>query len=320
MSHTTLDASSRIIHEEAERMGIQCTLFQDKNLVLMEKNGKQWYTRGSRTSLQSSVGKTIADNKFLTKQILNHYQLPTAKGILIKKPADLAEPQQLQFPIVMKPVDEKHGKGVLVNVKTLEEATEIFNQNPRTLLCEEMLSGTEYRIVCVDFKFVAAAFRKPAHVVGDNTHSIQELIDEKNQHPWRGKGHVNNLSLIEVDDVVKNILKDQGLTLETIPIEGQEVILRKTANLSTGGEAWDVTDQVSEENRALFEKIAKVCDLNVIGIDMMCQSLEAPIVKQQQAGIIEVNASPGLRMHHFPLQGKPRNIAKIILEMVLAKI
>jgi len=119
---------------------------------------------------------------------------------------------------------------------------------------------------------------------------------------------------------VLTYLKEQAYGLDSIPAEGIEVYLRKTANLSSGGEAWDVTDEVCQENRNLFEKIAKVCDLNTLGIDMMCQTLKSPIEFQENAGVIEINGSPGLRMHHYPLQGKPRNIAAIILDMVEKKL
>jgi cyanophycin synthetase len=219
----------------------------------------------------------------------------------------------------MKPQKGTHGEGVVVGIKTTEEAHQYFSKLNQPALFEEMLQGIEFRIVCINFKFIAAAFRKPAHVIGDGQHTITELIAEKNKHPWRGKGHTNNLSLIEVDELVENVLKEQELNVESVPAEGREVILRKTANLSTGGEAWDVTDQVCQENRELFEKIATVCDLNVIGIDMMCQNLSTPIAQQAHAGVIEVNSSPGLRMHHYPIQGTPKNMAGLILDMVIAQ-
>jgi cyanophycin synthetase len=185
------------------------------------------------------------------------------------------------------------------------------------MLFEEMLRGTEYRVVCIDYTLQAVAFRKPAHVIGDGTHTIQQLIDEKNRHPWRGEGHENNLTKIIVDETVHNVLAEQQLTLDAVPTQDREVLLRKTANLSTGGEAWDVTDQVCAENKFLFEKIARVCDLSIVGIDVMCESLSTPIEQQSHAGVIEVNASPGLRMHHYPIQGKARNVAQTILESTL---
>ncbi len=312
----TLNASSRIMHESALKQGIKCTLFDDNETIFMEKDEKQWYTRGSRTSLQSSVGKTIADYKPLTKKILTHFSLPTARGCVVKTETELDQLKTLTFPLVMKPVDERHGKGVIVGIKTMEEAQRHFSAQKGIVLFEEMLSGTEYRIVCVGYQFVAAAFRKPAHVIGDGVHTVQQLITEKNKHPWRGEGHQNNLSLITVDELVTEYLNEQGSALDAVPLQGTEVHLRKTANLSTGGEAWDVTDTVCPENAAVFEQIARVCDLNVIGIDIMCTSLTTPITMQKNAGVIEVNASPGLRMHHYPLQGSPRNVAGSILKYV----
>jgi cyanophycin synthetase len=318
MSTPQLNASSRIMYEEAQKMGISCTTFGDKETILMEKDGKQWYTRGSRTSLQSSVGKSIADYKPLTKQILQHFKLPTSNSVLVRSAEDFSQVEQLHFPLVMKPVDERHGTGVKTGVQSIEEVKNNVKNFP--VLIEEMLEGTEYRILCVDFTFVAAAFRKPAHVVGDGRHTIAELIEEKNQHPWRSKGHQNNLTTIEVDEEVTTYLKEQGFDLTSVPAQDQEVLLRHTANLSTGGEAWDVSAEVSEENKKLFEEIARVCDLNVIGIDVMCQSLSTPISTQPKAGIIEVNASPGLRMHHYPMKGEPKNIAHLILQSTLQKM
>lgn len=312
-----LNASSRIMYTEAENMGIKCTTFDDSETILMEKDDKHWYVRGSRTSLQSSVGKTIADYKPLTKNVLLHFNLPTARGMVVKSESEIPLLNQLKFPLVMKPVDERHGKGVVVGIASSEEAQKRFTEQTGRVLFEEMLQGIEYRIICVNYQFVAAAFRKPAYVVGDGTTPISELITEKNKHPWRSSGHSNNLSLIEIDDMVIQYLAEQHLTPASVPKNGQEVLLRKTANLSTGGEAWDVTDTVCAENKALFERIARVCDLNVIGIDIMCASLEKSLLQQEKAGVIEVNASPGLRMHHFPMQGTPRNVAATILHFVL---
>jgi cyanophycin synthetase len=315
-----MNASSRIMYETALRMGIECFVFEDGETILMKKDGKSWYTRGSRTSLQSSVGKSIADKKHLTKSVLHYFKLPTAKSVLIENEADLEKISTLSFPVVMKPLEERHGVGVMVGLRNIEELKKSYtSQDYTSVLAEETLTGTEYRIVCIDFKFAAAAFRKPAHVLGDGEHTIEELVTEKNKHPWRGKGHEHNLTLIEIDDTVIKNLAEQELTPQSIPAKNQEVVLRKTANLSTGGEAWDVTDEVCPENRELFERIAKACDLNVIGIDMMCQDLSTPIEGQNKAGVIEVNASPGLRMHHYPIQGSPQPLAEKILQSVLER-
>lgn len=311
-----LDMSAKLLFEEAQKRNISCTTFGDSQTILMEKNGVQWYTIGSRTSLQSSVGRTIANKKNLTKQILLHFKIPTAKFVQIKKEAELTNLSKLAFPIVMKPVAGAHGDNVVIGINSQEEATSIFSSYNQPVLFEEQLQGTEYRIVCIDYKFAAAAFRKPAHVTGDGINTIQDLINVKNQHPLRGNGHTSPLTKIIINDQVMNTLNEKDYSLEFVPEKGQDVYLRKTANLSTGGEAFDVTNSVSQENRQLFEKIAKACDLNTIGIDVMCESLDQPITEQEKAGIIEVNGSPGLRMHQYPVAGNPINLAAVIMDML----
>ncbi len=305
---------------EAEARGIKCTPFPDQETILMEQGNRSWYVRGSRTSLQSSVGKTIADYKPLTKIILNHFNIPTAKSVLIESEDNFDQLNNLKFPVVVKPTSERHGVGVLVGLKDALEVANLFNKSKKPMLVEEMLQGKEYRVVCIDYKLVAVAFRKSAHVIGDGRHTISELVIEKNKHPWRGSGHTNNLSLITVDDSVTSLLSESGYSVDSIPEENTELQLRKTANLSTGGEAWDVSSEVCPENKELFEKIAKVCDLNTVGIDVMCRSLGSPIITQPDAGVIEINASPGLRMHHFPIKGQAVNVAAKILDMVQEKL
>jgi len=308
--------SSAIMMEEAAKRGIDCHIFDDRKTVLMKKNAKSWFTRGARTSLQSSIGKTIADKKHLTKKILSYYNLPTANYVQVDKVETIEDIQQLNFPVVMKPLDGNAGKGVIVGIKTFDEAKLLFIDAAKPQLFEEILTGTEYRIVCVNFQFVAAAFRKAAYVTGDGSSTVQQLIDQKNSHPWRGDGHESPLTKIKIDQLVTNYLAEQNSGLDAVPAKNVEVQLRKTVNLSTGGEPWDVTDFVCDENKRLFEQIAKVCDLNVIGIDMMCDSLQQPISNQHTAGVIEVNAAPGLRMHHYPLKGAARNVAAKIIDMV----
>lgn len=312
----TLDMSAKLLYEEAQKRDITCTTFGDSQTILMEKNGKKWYTIGSRTSLQSSVGRTIANQKNLTKKILEHFGIPTAKFIQVKNESELEQLSKLSFPVVMKPIAGAHGNNVVVGINSWEEAKKTFLSYNKPVLFEEQLAGTEYRIVCIDYTFVAAAYRKPAHVTGDGTNTIQALIDKKNQHPLRGNGHTSPLTKITVDEQVSTYLAEQNYSLDSIPEQNQDVFLRKTANLSTGGEAYDVTESVSQENRELFEQIAQACDLNTIGIDVMCSSLSQPITEQQSAGVIEVNGSPGLRMHQYPIEGTPLNIAKSILDMV----
>lgn len=312
-----LDASAQLLFAEAVSRGISCKAFPGSQVIEMIYQGKHWYTSGSRTSFQSAIGQTIADNKAITKIFLNEAKAPTAKSVTLRSSADLKLVDQLHWPVVLKPTRGAHGLGVKVGLANLTEVSNKLAQARFPVLVEETLTGTEYRIVCIDFKFAAAAYRKAAHVVGDGKHTIFELIAIKNQHPWREVGHHGKLTRIAIDDATQALLDQQNLSLETIVPQDQEVKLKLTANLSTGGEAWDVTSEVGPENKLLFEKIAKISDLNVIGIDVMCQNLSTPIKSQPKAGIIEINKSPGLRMHHFPVKGQSQNLAKLIIDLAL---
>ncbi len=320
-----LTETTSLLYEEAIKRGIEVTMVGPLTLS-MHKQGVGWYVHGSRTSLQSSIGYMIAKKKHIAKAILANKDIPTAKHVLIKTAQDLDKLTHLAFPIVVKPTHGKGGRDVMVGVPSREEAAQIYQQfEPRIdeeegifLLAEEMLSGQEYRILCVDYTFVAAAYRKPAHIIGDGYSSIQELVEASNAQ--RGPGQANPLTNLMVDRRAHQVLRAQGYTMTSVPAKGLEVRLQQIANLSTGGEPWNVTDQVCKENIALFEHIAHVCDLNTIGIDVMCTSLSTPIRKQPQAGVIEINASPGLRTHHFPVHGEPINVAGKILDMVLTRL
>jgi len=312
-----LDASSQLLYAAAIERGITCETFPETQVIKMSYQGKSWYTAGSRTSFQSAIGQTIADNKALTKVFLKTAQAPTAESVLVTDENQLMELKKLHFPLVMKPQRGAHGVGVIVGLADFAAARTAFLNQTNPVIFEELLQGTEFRIVCINFKFAAAALRQPAQVTGDGQHTIAELIELKNQHPWRAEGHRGKLSLIKIDEILIQNLAQQQLVLTSRPAEKQVVILRQTANLSTGGEAWDLTDQVSPVNQRLFETIAQTCDLNVIGIDVMCQNLTDPIAHQPKAGIIEINKSPGLRMHHFPVQGRTHDLAGQIIDFAI---
>ncbi|MDH3598403.1 MAG: hypothetical protein OEU26_02050 [Candidatus Tectomicrobia bacterium] len=322
-----LTVDARLLYHEATARGVHVTILGN-HTFLMRKQGVQWYVHGSRTSLQSSIGYTVSKKKHVTKAILAQEHVPTANWVTIKTADDLDQLTRLTFPLVVKPSNGKGGRHVVVGVSTPEEVARLYERfEPKIdkeegifLLAEEMLCGHEYRILCVDYTFVGATYRKPAHVVGDGYSSIQALVEAKNAHPWRGAGHAQPLTRLSIDDTVQAVLHAQGYTVTTVPAEGVEVYLRRTANLSMGGEPWNVTHQMCAENIALCEHIARVCDLNTIGIDLMCSSLSLPIQQQPRAGVIEINSAPALRMHHFPVHGDSINAAGKILDMVLTHL
>jgi cyanophycin synthetase len=324
---SSLDITTRLVVEKALKRGYKPTFFEgDKRLVFLEINNSSVYIYGSRSSFQSSVGVNISKSKFLTKQVLIKNDIPTAKAVYVKNETDLKKINSLSFPLVMKPNCGSQGKGVVIGIDNFEEAKSYFLKNEKTdynhegVIFEELLIGEDYRILCIDGKFVAASSRKAAFVVGDGDHSIAELIDLKNQHPWRGENNQSPLSKIKIDELLLKYLEGQKLTLESVPKLKQEVLLRKTSNVSTGGEPRAVTNLVCKENIELFEKVSKVCDLAVVGIDVMCADLSKSILEQEGSGIVEVNSTPSLRMHHYPLQGEPVDAASLILDMIEKKL
>lgn len=314
-----LSISARLLYEEATARNIDCTII-DKHTLLMNNGNHSWYTRGSRTSFQSSIGKSIADKKDLTKLFLSNNSIPTAKFVSYSNKSQFENISQLHFPIVIKPSFGNQGKNVYVGIQNKSEAYSYYSSfhvdDEFPGIAEEMLEGKEYRILCINFKFIAAAYRQPAYIIGDGKKTIQELIDEKNSHPWRGADHYSPLSLITINSITLKILEKLNLTLKSILPLNFRIELKKTSNLSQGGEAINISNQVCKENIILFENIAKICDLNTIGIDVMCSDINKPITQQQKAGIIEINCSPGLRMHHYPIVGEPVNAAGKILDMV----
>lgn len=320
-----LTATVGLIYDEAIQRGVDVTIC-DRLTLLMRKWDVQWLVHGSSTSLQSAIGYMIAKKKHLTKAILVDRKVPTADYVLLRTVQDLDKLDCIDFPIVMKPTHGKSGNHVVVGVASRDAATRIYNQfAPRIdleegifLLAEELLSGHEYRILCVGFTFIAAAYRYPAHVTGDGRSSIQDLVNAKNAQ--RGSDSLQPLNKLTIDCSVHDFLQAHGWTVSSVPALGEEVRLRQIANLSTGGEPWNVTSQVCDDNIALFEQIARDCDLNTIGIDVMCDSLAMPLRQQPQAGVIEINASPGLSTHHFPVRGEPINAAGKIMDMVLTQL
>lgn len=314
-----LSITSRLLYEEAVARGIYCQLFDDPHLIQMTKWGKTWFTRGSRTSLQSSVGHSIATNKELAKQVLKANKIPTSDFVILRDKSDIEKLKRLNFPLVLKPTNFNQGEDVHIGIKTTEEVTELFDKlitkHPRGLLCEEQIYGKEYRLLFIDFKFVGAIYRKPAHVTGNGHMTIQQLIEEKNDDPRRSRDHSTALSKIKVDQRVRDFLTEQKLDFDYIPPKDKDIYLHQASNVSLGGEPVSCQDPIHPSILKFAERAARICDLNVVGIDFMCEDItQEPDLKR--SGIIEVNSSPGFRMHYFPLEGPSINVAQIVLDMI----
>jgi len=224
------------------------------------------------------------------------------------------------FPIVIKPLDGNHGRGISIDVKTQQEAEEAYDlasaaSKTRSVIVERYYKGSDHRILVINGKVAAVAERIPAHVVGDGRSTIEELIEITNQDPNRGDGHANVLTKITIDKTALNVLEKQGYELTSILPQGAIAYLRATANLSTGGIAVDRTDEIHPENVWIAQRVAKLIGLDIAGIDVVTDDIRKPL-KEVDGVIVEVNAAPGFRMHVAPSRGLPRNIAAPVIDML----
>lgn len=314
-----LGPSTAAIVEEAERRGITVLRLDDYNLVQLGEGKYQKRIQASITSETSMIGVETAANKRLTKQMLEDAGIPVPKGTIVTKVESAVEDAKwLGFPVVIKPYDGHHGKGVTTNILNEEELAAAFaraNAMSDRIIVEKFFTGNDYRILVINGKFVAAARRLPASVTGDGTHCIRDLIDIENRNPRRGYGHENVMTKLAISSVTEHLLARAGYTLDTVLKDGETFLLELTANLSTGGSAIDVTDRIHTANKFMAERIAKIIGLDIAGIDVIAPTLRAPINKIGGA-VIEVNAAPGLRMHLSPIEGTPRNVAAPIVDML----
>jgi cyanophycin synthetase len=314
-----LGPSTGSIVEEAIKRKIPFIRLNRRSLVQLGYGINQKRIQATIASTTSSIAVEIACDKEETKNLLEAAEIPVPKGSIVYDEEDLqAAIQKINYPIVLKPVNGNHGKGATTNIRTWNEAVEALEAAKkfgRAIICEKYITGRDHRILVINYKFVAAAIRTPAAVTGDGSSTIQQLIDLVNSDPRRGYGHEKVLTTIKVDDFTMNILADKQYTLDTILKKGEELWLKPTANLSTGGTATDVTDLVHPSNIFMCERIARIIGLDICGIDIMAENLTEPL-SEAGGAILEVNAAPGFRMHLDPTDGLPRNVAEPVIDML----
>jgi cyanophycin synthetase len=314
-----LGPSTSSLVMEAETRGIPWIRLNKYSLCQLGYGANQKRIQATVTSMTSSIGVEIACDKEDTKFLLEQYEVPIPRGAVIKTEGGLEDAMhKLGFPLVIKPINGNHGRGITTNIQDKETALLAFSQAKKvsnSVIVERFITGFDYRILVVNYKLVAAAKRTPAHVVGDGISTIQQLIDEVNKDPRRGYGHEKILTQIDVDAITQKILVKKGLTLESVLEKGQMLYVKDTANLSTGGTAEDVTDIVHPYNVFMAERIAKIVGLDICGIDIMTTDITQPLPDTRGA-VLEVNAAPGFRMHLAPTSGLPRNVAAHVIDML----
>ncbi|MFZ2257161.1 MAG: cyanophycin synthetase [Clostridiaceae bacterium] len=314
-----LGPSTQSIVNEAISRGIPYIRLNDENYVQLGQGKYQRKIQATIMDNTSILGVEIADDKERTKKILSSMGIPVPEGASVNNYEEaLLVVEAIGYPVVVKPLKGNHGRGVTVNINNSDElfvAFQMANNIYDRCLIEKYIKGSDFRILVIDGKFIAAAHREPAFVVGNGQDTIQQLIDAINRDPERGIGHEKNLTRITIDSSTERLLEINQLTLNSIPAEGQKIYVKFAANLSEGGTAEDVTDTVHPINKLMAERIARLIGLNVMGIDVIAQSLEIPLEKGA-SGVVEVNAAPGFRMHLNPTKGKPRNIAAQVVDML----
>jgi cyanophycin synthetase len=319
---TRLGPSTGCIVAEAEKRGIPFIRLNRHSLVQLGYGIHQKRIRATIASTTGNIAVDIACDKEETKNLLEAAEIPVPRGTVIRSEEGLKDAvDKYGYPLVIKPIDGNHGKGNTTNITSWQQAVtalQAAQQYGRSVIVEKFITGFDFRILVINYKFICAALRTPASVKGDGVHNIQWLIDETNKDPRRGYGHEKVLTQITIDQFTQKMLDEKNYTLDTIPAKDELVLLKPTANLSTGGTSTDVTDEVHPANIFMCERIARIIGLDICGIDIMAADLRTPVTENGGA-ILEVNAAPGFRMHIEPSEGLPRNVAEPVVDMLFPK-
>ena len=271
------------------------------------------------TSETRHIAVDIASDKEMTNQILADLGLPVPRQDQVYSPDEAVRAaRRLGYPVVVKPLDANHGRGVSIGLETDDQVRVAFTQareHSRTVLVETFIRGLDHRMLVVNGELVAVAKRVPGHVVGDGTRTVSELVEIVNQDPRRGIGHEKVLTRLELDHQALRLLQQAGLSAESVLPDGEVFYLRSTGNLSTGGTAVDVTDVVHPDNREMAVRAAAAIGLDVCGVDFLSTDITRSY-KEVGGGICEVNAAPGFRMHVSPSEGQPRDVAGKVMDML----
>jgi cyanophycin synthetase len=311
--------STQSIIDKATARDIPFIRLNDRNLVQLGHGKYQRRIEATVTSLTSLIATDIACDKELTKRMLDEAGVPVPRGRVVdSSEAAVAAAESIGYPIVLKPSNANHGKGVAINLNSRAEVERAFaraQDYSDEVIIERFIEGRDHRVLVVNGEVVAVAERVPAHVTGDGRHTLQELIDIENKNPMRGEGHEKALTKIFINEESLRLIAEQGLALDAIPALSRQVWLKYTANISTGGTAVDRTDDIHYENIETARRAARIIGLDVAGVDMLTTDITRPL-EETGGAICEINAAPGFRMHVHPTVGQPRDVAGRVLDML----
>ncbi|RIX71873.1 cyanophycin synthetase, partial [Acidovorax cavernicola] len=312
--------STGAIVDAAVARGIPFRRLTSGSLVQLGWGAKARRIQAAELDNTSAVAESIAQDKDLTKRLLHSAGVPVPLGRPVESVDEAWEVAlEVGLPVVVKPQDGNQGKGVTVNLTERSQLASAYASAAKygTVMVERFLPGHDFRLLVVGDQLVAAARREPPQVLGDGQHTVRELVDAVNLDPRRGSGHGTALTKIRLDDIAVAHIAAEGLTPDSVPAQGQRVVLRNNANLSTGGSATDVTDDVHPEIAARAVEAAQTIGLHICGVDVVCETMLRPL-EEQNGGVVEVNAAPGLRMHLAPSFGKPRHVGVPMVDQLFA--
>ncbi|MEQ1630587.1 MAG: cyanophycin synthetase [Gallionella sp.] len=311
-----LGPSTGAIVDAALVRGIPYRRLTQGSLVQFGWGSQQRRIQAAETDRSGAIAEAIAQDKELTKKLLDAAGVPVPIGRPVSSFDDAwAAMCEIGAPVVVKPVDGNQGKGVTVNIMSREHLQTAYQSAlliSDEVMVERFIPGSDFRFLVIGNHLVAAARRDPPTVIGDGVHTVRELVEQVNTDPQRGSGHATSLTKIRLDAIAVARLAVQNYTVDSVPDMGARVVLRNNANLSTGGTATDVTDDVHPEMAASAVAAAQMIGLDICGVDVMCDTVLRPLDKQG-GGIVEVNAAPGLRMHLQPSYGKGRPVGEAIV-------
>jgi cyanophycin synthetase len=314
-----LGPSTCALVRAAEERGIPWLRLNEGSLVQLGYGRYQKRIQATLTSETRQIATEIASDKRLTQRILEQIGLPVPRQAIVYDAGEaVEEAERIGFPVVVKPLDGNHGKAVATRLTTGPQVRSAFaaaREISSRVIVESHQTGNDYRILVVAGRAVAVAQRVPGHVVGDGASTIAELISAVNRDPRRGIGHEKVLTRLEVDDQARRLLAEAGWTLDTVLPAGSPCQLRSTGNLSTGGTAIDKTDALHEDNRIMAERAVMAVGLDVGGVDFISPDI-ARSYREVGGSIVEINAAPGFRMHLAPTEGKPRDVAGPVIDML----
>lgn len=315
----SLGPSALALVTSAVERDIPWVRLNDQSLIQLGQGKYQKRIEAALTSMTSHIAVEIASDKGVCNRILADLGLPVPQQRIVYDADEaVSAARRIGYPVVIKPLDGNHGRGVTVNVNSEEEAERAFaiaDEEGSAVVVESMITGDDHRLLVINGKLVAAAKRVPGHVVGDGERTVSQLVDIVNQDPRRGVGHDNVLTQIELDEQAFRLLEEKGYTVDSVPPAGEVVYLRKTANISTGGTAVDVTDVIHPDNKAMAERAILGVGLDLGAVDFLTSDITQSY-RDTGGAICEINAGPGLRMHIAPSEGKPRDVGGAVMDML----